>query len=106
MIVANRLIDAHSIWHTRTAARAGLGAHRVVGAAIPTRILHIQAPEHAAKLVLKIGQDLVYRIAATLVGRHVATIQTNNAVIPAIRNIEIIWVWRANGPLKVTFTGS
>ena len=96
LIVANRLIDTHCIWHTRAATVTGLSAHCVVCAAIPARILYIQAPKHAAKLVLKIGQHLVYRIAATLVGVYVATVQTNNSVIPAIRNIEIIWVWRAN----------
>jgi hypothetical protein len=58
--------------------------------------LYIQTPEYAPKLRLKISEHLVNRIAATLVGVNIATVQTNNAVVPSVRNIEVIWIWRAD----------
>ena len=39
---------------------------------------------------------MVYGIAATLVGVYIATIETNNAVVPTIWNVKVIWIWWAN----------
>ena len=90
------MVHRHCIWYASAATVARLSTDGIVGAAVPTGILHIQAPEYAPKLRLKIGEHLVNRIAATLIGVYVTTVKANDTVVPSVRNIEVIRIRRAD----------
>ncbi len=58
--------------------------------------MNIEASQYATKLSLKIIHDLIYGIAAPLVGIDVTAVKANDAEVPAVRYIEIIRVRRAD----------
>ena len=97
LVIAHGLVHGYRIWNTSSTAVARLCPHRVVGAILPTRILHIQTSENTSKLRLKIGEHLVNGIAATLVGVNVTAVKANDTVVPTVWNVKVIRIrWADN----------